>query len=64
MQFTASIRWTIWLLLITEVIFWMCLYYSLERDYNRLLEQYHLQKDCDPGIAIPQPFKRPKHGYL
>jgi len=64
MQFTASTRWTIWLLLITNVILWMFLYHSLERDYNELLRQYHFQKDCDPGIAIPHPFRKPKSGYL
>lgn len=64
MQFTAFTRWMIWLLLITNVALWMFLYHSLERDYNKLLRQYHLQKDCDPGIAIPQPFRKPKYGYL
>jgi hypothetical protein len=64
MQFTAFTRWTIWLLLITNCILWICLYHSLERDYNKLLRQYHFQKDCDPGITVPRPFKRPKYGYL
>lgn len=64
MPTTRSMIWLIAIVLLAVSYLWMNNYYALLEDYKHLQRLFYLQKDNDPGISIPIPFRRPQHGYL
>jgi hypothetical protein len=56
------LRCLIWLVLAASCVLWGLAYFEMEAAYGRLLQQYHLQKDCDWGIPI-RPFKKQGEEY-
>lgn len=57
------IRWAIYCIAIVALAdsyFWQYSYYAVLKDYENLRLQFYLQKDCDPGIAIPYPWSQPR----